>query len=236
MNMEIERLIEGLVALREDSRAIGPHHPKFVEWLAAVRQCLSHQGDRATLDRFETLPATRTANGMWRREELPPGELKEFLTSLDQAEAILRESVAQDPLKGSKLSSRSDREPERRSEADRSPEAARPSRKEPVMNKAADLSGRPAPSPGGGRGKAMEGLLADLGEELKRPEGDLAKIQKMMGDLLDLKKTGDLVDNLLAAAAAPGARWDTVRAPLAQLWATNREIVLDILPALLKKS
>jgi len=221
---EVERLLEGLGELREDRRSIGPHHPKFVEWVGAVRQCLEHRGDRAALDRFERLRVARSANGMWRRE---------VLSGLDEVEGLLRTLAAAEPPIPAKNPSPSGREPGRRTCAAGRPVVSSPPAPEATVTQSPDPIPRPSPQPG--RFKAMEVLLGDLGEELKRPDGDLGKIQKMMGDLLDLKKTGDLVERALSASAEPGARWEAVRAPLAQLWAASREIVLDLLPALLKK-
>ncbi len=236
MSLESERLLEGLSELREDRRSIGPHHPKFVEWLASVRQCLAGAEDRSGLDRFSVLRVSRVANAMWRREELPPTEYKEVLADLDEVEGILRALVKADRTSGCLQSARPRHDSAHRADfEDPSANGDPPSTKEPSVNKSADASGRPEGLQPG-RFEAMEALLSDLGAELKRPEGDMDRIQKMMGDLLDLKKTGDLVERALSAAAAPGARWDSVRAPLAQLWAANRDVALDIIPALLKKA
>jgi len=235
MKAEIERLLDGLAELREDRRSIGPHHPKFLEWLAAARHCLAQAEDRTALDRFEVLRVARAGNAMWRREELPPAELKGVLTDLAEVEEILRTLGAAESANAIKKDRRTASAPRQQAGVDGMYGTSGSATKEPTVNKGTDTSGGARP-PQPTHAKAMESLLTDLGEELKRPEGDVTKIQKMMGDLLDLKKTGDLVERALAAATDPAARWDSVRAPLAQLWAVNREIVVDLLPALLKKS
>jgi len=235
MNTEVERLLEGLADLREDRSSIGPHHPKCVEWVGAVRQCLRQADDRAALDRFEILRVSRFTNAVWRREELPREELRGVLAELDELEGLLRKVArAADPTERKPLTGTGPA-PEQPGDRNGTGDPSGPRPGEPTVTQNTDISGSLRPIQPN-RAKTMDAVLADLGEQRKRPDRDLTKNQQVMGDLLELEKTGDLMEKALSAAAEPGARWDSVRAPLAQLWTVNREIVLDLLPALLKKS
>jgi hypothetical protein len=84
------------------------------------------------------------------------------------------------------------------------------------------------------RDQAVDGLMAELNTEMKSPNPDWDKIQGIMGDLLGLKQTGELLDRLRAEASTPGVKWESIREIMAQLWSIKKEIIIDLLPTLLK--
>jgi hypothetical protein len=84
------------------------------------------------------------------------------------------------------------------------------------------------------RNQEMDRLMAELEGELKKPKGDLRKTRQIMGDLLGLQHAADLLDRLEAEAGRPNAAWEPVRDLMAQLWSVKRELLLELLPPLLK--
>ncbi len=226
----VRRLLEELGEIRRNPHVVGPQHPRFKEWIGGVRQLLSARNGREDLARFERLRVAGVGREMWRSGELTPAETRRLQRELEEVEALLSEPESPEPSPDST-------EPPVRPAAAVEPESrdASPKRQEEsAVNQKSDGPDPNSASPSGNF-KAIEVLLADLGEELKRPDGDLGKIQKMMDDLVGLKKTGDLADSLLSVTEDPAAPWEVVRGLMAQLWAFNREVVIDLLPVLLKK-
>ena len=84
------------------------------------------------------------------------------------------------------------------------------------------------------RDQAVDGLMGELNAEMKSPDPDWDKIQRIMGDLLGLKQTGELLDRLRAETNTPGVKWESIREIMAQLWSIKKEIIIDLLPTLLK--
>jgi len=84
------------------------------------------------------------------------------------------------------------------------------------------------------REKAVDQLMAELGTEMKSLDPDWEKIQRVMSSMMGLKKTGELLDRLKAEANNPEVKWEAVRKVMAQLWSIKKEIVIDLLPTLLK--
>jgi len=84
------------------------------------------------------------------------------------------------------------------------------------------------------REKAVDRMMADLTKEMKSTDPDWQKIQGVMGDMMGLKKTGELLEKLKANVNTPGVKWETVREIMAELWSIRGEIVIDLLPTLLK--
>lgn len=84
------------------------------------------------------------------------------------------------------------------------------------------------------REKAVDQLMAELGAEMKSLDPDWEKIQRVMGDMMGVKKTGELLERLKAEANNPEVKWEAIRKIMAQLWAIKQEIIIDLLPTLLK--
>ena len=230
MKAGVRRLLEELGEIRSNPHVIGPQHPRFKEWIGGVRQHLSARDGREDLARFERLRVANVGREMWRSGELTPAETRRLERELEEVEVLLSEPESPSSQPGPI-------EPPAQPAAVAEPtsqDASPKKQEESAVNRKND-GPDPTSAPPSGNFKAMEVLLADLGEELKRPDGDLGKIQKMMDDLVGLKKTGDLADRLLTAAADPSTRWEVVRGLMAQLWAFNREVVIDLLPVLLKR-
>jgi hypothetical protein len=230
----IRRLLEELGEIRSNPHVIGPQHPRFKEWVGGVRQILSARNGREDLARFERLRVASVGREMWRSGELTPAETRRLERELEEVEALLSEPEAPASRPSPPAAAE---EPTfvYKDATEPVPQDASPKmQEEQAVNRKSD-GPEPSATPQTGNFKAMEVLLADLGDELKRPDGDLGKIQKMMDDLVGLKKTGDLADSLLSVTEDPAAPWEVVRGLMAQLWAFNREVLIDTLPALLKK-
>lgn len=84
------------------------------------------------------------------------------------------------------------------------------------------------------RSQEIDRLMAELEGELKKPKGDPRKTRKIMGDLLGLQHASDLLDRLEAEVGRPNASWEPIRDLLAQLWSVKREMLIELLPVLLK--
>ncbi len=84
------------------------------------------------------------------------------------------------------------------------------------------------------RDEAVDKLMDDLKAEMKSSEPDWGKIQNVMADMMGLKKTGEVLERLKANINTPGVSWETVREIMAELWAIKKDIVIDLLPTILK--
>jgi hypothetical protein len=84
------------------------------------------------------------------------------------------------------------------------------------------------------RERAVDQLIAELSTEMKSLDPDWDKIQRVMGSLMGLKKTGELLERLKAETNNPGVKWEAVRKIMGQLWSIKKEMVIDLLPTLLE--
>jgi hypothetical protein len=84
------------------------------------------------------------------------------------------------------------------------------------------------------REKAVDQLMGELGAEMKSPDPDWERIQRVMGGLLGLKKTEELVERLRAEVRNPDVKWEAVRKLMSQLYWIKKEMVIELLPTLLK--
>jgi hypothetical protein len=238
---ESERLLEQLAEFRANPQSVGTQQPKFTEWVGFVRQWLRFREDREGLRLFESLRVAKAPAAMWRRDETPPAEVREILSDLKHVEALLRK----EPERQARKSTVPPAPRQRGTAVPSAPQAkqagpsggGRNEEEKPVKEKsgADDMPPPQIPASPTARFEAMESLLGELEKELRRTDGDAAKIQRTMADLLERKRLGDLVDKVFTNTSDPDCRWATVRDLLAQLWAANREVVVDLLPALLKK-
>jgi hypothetical protein len=76
--------------------------------------------------------------------------------------------------------------------------------------------------------------MDDLKTHMKSSEPDWEKIQGVMRDMMGVNKTGELLERLNATTNTPGVPWEIVRDSMAQLWSIKKEIIIDLLPTLLK--
>ncbi|MDW7709612.1 MAG: hypothetical protein SCH98_03995 [Deferrisomatales bacterium] len=235
MTPETERLLEQLAEFRANPQSVSVQQPKFTGWVNAVRHWLRFREDREALGRFEALRLSRATGAMWKRDESSPAEVRELLSDLGEVEKLLRRD------NGKAAPAPVARKPERPAGGERVGRGPAPGghdeEEAPLKDKngTPGAPGQPQPPASPTRLRAMEALLSELEQEIKRPDGDVGKIQKVMAELLELKKLGDLIDRVLASASEPECRWETLRGPLAQLWSANRDAVVDLLPALLKR-
>lgn len=228
------RLLEELEEIRRNPHVMGPQHPRFKQWIRGVRRVLGAREGMEALARFERLRIAGVGREMWRGEELGPEGARRLRSELDEVAALLSAAEGAAARRPEAAIPEETLSPRREAGAPDPEDAPADATEENAVTRKNEGIDSTSAAPAG-HFKAMEVLLADLGDELKRPDGDLNKIRKMMDDLVGLKRTGDLADRLLSAAAEPAARWDTVRELLGQLWAFNREVVLDLLPVLLKR-
>lgn len=84
------------------------------------------------------------------------------------------------------------------------------------------------------RTQTIDQLMGELNSEMKSADPDWNKIQDVMGGLMGLKKTGELLDQLKGEVSKRGAKWETVRPIMAELWSIKKDIIIDLLPTLLK--
>jgi hypothetical protein len=84
------------------------------------------------------------------------------------------------------------------------------------------------------REKAVDQLMGELGAEMKSPDPDWERIQRVMGRLLGLKKTEELVERLRAEVRNPDVKWEALRELMSQLWSIKKEIIIGLLPTLLR--
>jgi hypothetical protein len=75
--------------------------------------------------------------------------------------------------------------------------------------------------------------MEELGAEMKSLDPDWDKIQQVMGGLLGLKRTEELVERLRAQAKNPEVKWEPIRKLMLQLWSIKKDLVIDLLPSLL---
>ncbi len=236
MKGNTEQLLEELDRIRAARGSVGPHHPKFTRWVSAVRDHLGHYQELGVLKRFERLNLARTTAIMWHRGELSPAEARQFRAELGHVAEILEETRRTIRLDGAPTPGDGGRDetiPRPRAPS-RGPEALTGgTAMEENPERSADVVGKQRLSAASRTQPGIEQLLAELRQEITRPDGDLALIQKIMEDLMEQKKTCSLVDRLRSESSNPEATWGSVRELMASLWSSKREALIELMPGLL---
>lgn len=83
------------------------------------------------------------------------------------------------------------------------------------------------------RAQAIEKLMAKLETDMQNPDANAEAVQGIMGELLELKRSGEVLERLRTEAGKPGALWEPVRGAMAELWALKRDLLVEILPTIL---
>lgn len=231
MKSEVDGLLQELRRFQEARGRIEHNHPKVRVWVSLVRTYLDRQSDPILRQGFDRLNFTHVGSSMWHRGEPSPPELQAFMAELDQAAALLRKTFPAGEADGV-LSIEAEapsppleppsEEPQIEEEAPVEPKR-QDTPKDPSRGTPSEVSLTPR----------MERLLADLKQEVTRANGDLETIQNIMGELLDLKKMGNLIDRLRTECARPEAPWDSIRETMAKLWSVRKDLLLELMPRLL---
>jgi hypothetical protein len=250
MKNEADRLMEELEHIRSNAGTVGPDHPKVKKWVGDMRALLTRDGNAKRLKRFEQFGFVKGGSEMWSQYDEGQRNISAYKEELDKVAKILEETgeLSQPSSESSAdeilrelffTPSEDDNQPEEREE--KTDKTA--TQETPPLEKAMDQKIEPnfeviskkhlAPS---AREQAVDQLMAELNTEMKSAEPDWDKIQKTMADLMALKKTGELLDRLKAQVNTPDVTWETVREIMAELWSVRKEIIIDLLPTLLKSA
>lgn len=211
---QAHRLLEELGLIRDRAGEMGPDHPRFKRWHLEVKSFFRRQGDEVSLRRFEHLSFARGNGAMWKRGDLSPQEVRRFRGDLETARAVL-ERAPDGPAADAPSCS-----PRRGGGKDMETTQEAGERKN-LLNPE-------------GRNQAIDRLLAQLEAELKRPDATVESAQGVMNELLTYKRVAGLLDRLRSEAAKADARWEPVREVMAELWAVRKELLVDLLPSLLR--
>ncbi len=90
MKNEADQLLEDLDYIRSDAGTAGPDHPKVKKWIGEVRSCVTREGNKKNLKKFERLESVKGGSEMWSRYAIDPGNVRKFKAELDIVEEILR--------------------------------------------------------------------------------------------------------------------------------------------------
>ncbi|NIM98119.1 MAG: hypothetical protein GTO24_08590 [candidate division Zixibacteria bacterium] len=256
MRSEPDQLLEDLEYIRSNAGSVAPDHPKAKKWVAEVMSYLGREGNASGLKKFERLEFVRHGAEVCSRHNVTQGSIRKYKADLDKVEVILEKMRPLDKSSADEKMRELFLNPDEESREAETPEEAGVEtvlektlvenkgvrEKEPVLSEKAmeekiesnfeaitkrHLSGA-------AREKVIDGLMGELSAHMKSPDPDWEKIQGVMGGLLGLKKTGELLERLKAEVKNPGAKWETVRQIMSQLWSIKKEIIIELLPRLLK--
>ena len=241
-------MLEELEHIRSNAGTVGPDHPKVKKWVVDMRAFLAREGNAKRSKRFEQLGFVKGGSEMWKHDDQSQRNISRYKDELEKVEKILEEtgelsgpssgSSADEIMRELFFTASEDQEQPEESE-DEAEEAVteEPSPVEKTMDQKIEpnfevISKKHLST--SAREQAVDQLMAKLNAEMKSAEPDWDKIQATMGDLMGLKKTGELLDRLKAEVNTPGVSWEAVREIMAQVWSIKKEIIIDLLPTLLK--
>jgi hypothetical protein len=248
MRNEADRLLEELEYIRSNAGTVGPDHSKVKKWVVDMRAFLAREGNVKRLKRFEQLGFVKGGSEMWQQDDQSQRNISRYKEELEKVEKILQETgelsgpssgTSADEIMRELFFTPSEDEEQSEGSEDEAEEAVT---EEPsLVEKAMDQKIEPnfeliskKHLSASAREQAVDQLMAQLNAEMKSAEPDWDKIQKTMGDLMGLKKTGELLDRLKAEVNTPGVTWEAVREIMAQVWSIRKEIIIDLLPTLFK--
>jgi len=247
MRNEADRLLEDLEYIRSNAGTVGPDHPQVRKLIAEMGTYLSREGNTKGLKRFEQLEFVKGGSEMWSQYDINQRSLRKYKADLEKLEKILEEMGGRSgPSDGSSADQKMrelfltpDEEIAQEEIEDKTEReiVEDPPTMESAMNQKIEPNFETITKQhlsASAREQAVDGLMAELNAEMKSSEPDWEKIQGIMGDLLGLRRTGELLDRLKAEVSSPGVKWESVRELLAHLWSIKKEIVMDLLPTLLK--
>ena len=240
--------MEELEYIRSNAGTVGPDHPKVKKWVADMRALLTRDGNAKRLKRFEQLGFVKGGSEMWSQYDEGQRNISGYKEELDKVDKILQETgELSEPSSGSSADeilrelfftpSEDENQPE---ESERKTDKTVTEETTP-LEKAMDQKIEPnfdviskKHLAASAREQAVDQLMAELNAEMKSAEPDWENIQKTMADLMGLKKTGELLDRLKAEVNTPGVTWEAVREIMTEVWSIRKEIIIDLLPTLLK--
>jgi hypothetical protein len=261
MRNEVERLLEDLDYIRGNAGNLGPDHPKVQKWVVEVRDYLDLHGNKDELRRFERLGFVRSGIRTWLQQNVTPGGIRKYCADLEKIRGVLERtagpkgtSSADEKMRELYLNpdeEKDDEESLERAEEETVPdqvlaenkgEGEKENRKE-LQQSENTMDEKIEPNfenittqhlSVSAREKGVDQLMAELSAEMKSLDPDWEKIQRVMGSLLGLKKSEELVERLKAEVRNPDIRWKPIRELMFQLWSIRKEIVIDLLPTLLR--
>ena len=240
--------MEELESIRSNAGTVGPDHPKAKKWVVDMRAFLTREGNAKTLKRFEHLGLVKGGSEMWGQYDEGQPNMSRYREELEKIEKMLQETgELSGPSSGSSADEimrelfltppEDDEQPEESEDQAEEAVTEKPSLVEKTMDRKIEPNFKPISKKhlsASTREQAVDQLMANLNAEMKSAEPDWDKIQTTMGDLMGLRKTGELLDRLKAEANTPGVTWEAVREIMAQVWSIRKEIIIDLLPTLLK--
>jgi len=239
--------LEELEDIRSNAGTVGPDHPKAKKWIVNMKAFLAREGNTKRLKRFEQLGFVKAGSEMWRQDDSGQRNISRYKQELEKVEKILQETgELSGPSRGSSADEimrelfftppEEEKQPETSEDEAEETDAEEPSLVEKTMDQKIEpnfevISKKHLSA--SAREQAVDQLMTNLNTEMKSAEPDWDKIQKTMGDLMGLKRTGELLDRLKAEVNTPGVTWEAVREIMAHVWSIRKEIIIDLLPTLL---
>lgn len=247
MRNEMDRLFEDLEYIRSNAGTVGPDHPKVKKWIAEVKGYLTHEGNTKGLKQFEQLEFVKGGSEMWSQYDINQGNTRKYKEDLDRVEAILEKMGGRSRPSGESSADQKMRElfltpTEENTQEESEGEGVKEVMEEPFKSESTtDQKIEPnfeaitkQHLSASSREQAVDQLMAELNAEMKSSDPDWEKIQQVMSDLMGLKKTGELLDRLKAEVNKPEVKWETVREIMVQIWSIKKEIIINLMPTLLK--
>lgn len=261
MRDEVDQLLEDLEYIRSHAGSVGPDHPKVKKWVSEVRDYLNRDGNAGELKKFDQLDFVKGGSQMWSQNTITQGNVRKYKADLDKVETMLEkmtktsgqafveqrikevffpstdESTEKEIPVESQLEMLLEESPSEHKEGGREKKAGGPLSLENAMDQKIEPNFEAITKQhlsSSTRDQAVDQLMAELSTEMKSLDPDWEKIQRVMGRMMGLKKTGELLERLKAEANNPGVKWEAVQKIMAELWSINKEIVIGVLPALLK--
>ncbi|NIO05677.1 MAG: hypothetical protein GTN74_14055 [Proteobacteria bacterium] len=261
MRSEVDQLLEDLEYIRSNAGSIGPDHPKVKKWVGEVRSYLNREKNTKGLKKFEQMDFVKGGTEMWSQNTISRGSIRNYKADLDRIEGILEkmegsssDSSPDEKIKELLFASSEEPTPEEipvdaqidslveDAPVETRKEEEKKAIKEPLrLESTMDQNVEPnfeaikkQHLSASARDEAVDKLMDDLKAEMKSSEPDWGKIQNVMADMMGLKKTGEILERLKANVNTPGVSWETVREIMSELWAIKKDMVIDLLPTILK--
>lgn len=261
MRSEIDQLLEDFEYIKSNAGSVGPDHPKVKKWVTDLRGFLNREGNNRDLKKLEQLEFVKNGAEILSQHGVTQGNIRNYKADLDKVGAILEKMVGppdksstDEKIKELLFAPSEETVPEDiavETQIDSLVEEAlvetktpggikiieEPLKLESTMDRKVEPNFEVVEKQhlsASARDEAVDKLMADLKAEMKSSEPNWEKIEGVMGDMMGLKKTGEILERLKANVNTPGVSWESVREIMAELWSIKKDIVIDLLPTLLK--
>jgi hypothetical protein len=261
MRSEIDQLLEDFEYIKSNAGSVGPDHPKVKKWVTDLRGFLNREGNNRDLKKLEQLEFVKNGAEILSQHGVTQGNIRNYKADLDKVGAILEKMVGppdksstDEKIKELLFAPSEETVPEDiavEKQIDSLVEEAlvetktpggikiieEPLKLESTMDRKVEPNFEVVEKQhlsASARDEAVDKLMADLKAEMKSSEPNWEKIEGVMGDMMGLKKTGEILERLKANVNTPGVSWESVREIMAELWSIKKDIVIDLLPTLLK--